>query len=301
MRAVDPGLPAGRLRARPTTVLFVARVLGGVVGGHGLPDDARADHGAVVRAGAHEVDRAVVGARRRDRGARPAGLRRRCSSTSGGARSSWSRCRWPWSRSSWRWSRAGPRERGDRAGRQPRRHPLGRAGRRADPRDQLRAGAEQGRRWRSAWRRSPLAAGVAFFLRQRRRDEPALRPAHRGAARSSGSRPAPGIIVFGSLMGAMFVGQQFLQNVLGYSTLEAGAAFLPAVVVHGAGRAALGQARRDARRALHAALRLRLLPARLPHHAAAVEGGHLLLAGRARLRASSASASASPARPPRTR
>ena len=31
-------------------------------------------------------------------------------------------------------------------------------------------------------------------------------------------------------MGAMFVGQQFLQNVLGYSTLEAGAAILPAVV-----------------------------------------------------------------------
>ena len=37
-----------------------------------------------------------------------------------------------------------------------------------------------------------------------------------------------GIIVFGSLMGAMFVGQQFLQNVLGYSTLEAGLAILPA-------------------------------------------------------------------------
>jgi hypothetical protein len=31
-------------------------------------------------------------------------------------------------------------------------------------------------------------------------------------------------------MGAAFVSQQFLQNVLGYSTLEAGAAFLPAVV-----------------------------------------------------------------------
>jgi hypothetical protein len=38
-----------------------------------------------------------------------------------------------------------------------------------------------------------------------------------------------GIIVFGSLMGAMFVGQQFLQNVLGYSTLDAGLAILPAV------------------------------------------------------------------------
>ena len=40
-----------------------------------------------------------------------------------------------------------------------------------------------------------------------------------------------GVIVFGSLMGAMFIGQQFLQNVLGYSTLEAGAAILPAVVM----------------------------------------------------------------------
>ena len=39
-----------------------------------------------------------------------------------------------------------------------------------------------------------------------------------------------GIIVFGSLMGAMFINQQFLQNVLGYSTIEAGAAILPAVV-----------------------------------------------------------------------
>ena len=39
-----------------------------------------------------------------------------------------------------------------------------------------------------------------------------------------------GIIVFGSLMGAMFIGQQFLQNVLGYSTLEAGASILPAAL-----------------------------------------------------------------------
>ena len=37
-------------------------------------------------------------------------------------------------------------------------------------------------------------------------------------------------IVFGSLMGSAFVSQQYLQNVLGYSTLEAGTAFPPAVV-----------------------------------------------------------------------
>jgi hypothetical protein len=41
---------------------------------------------------------------------------------------------------------------------------------------------------------------------------------------------AAGIIVFGSLMGAMFIGQQFLQNVLGYSTLAAGAAIIPAAL-----------------------------------------------------------------------
>lgn len=41
---------------------------------------------------------------------------------------------------------------------------------------------------------------------------------------------AAGTIVFGSLMGAMFVGQQFLQNILGYDTIEAGLAVVPAAV-----------------------------------------------------------------------
>lgn len=36
-----------------------------------------------------------------------------------------------------------------------------------------------------------------------------------------------GIIVFGSLMASMFIGQQYLQNVLGYSSLAAGAVPLP--------------------------------------------------------------------------
>ena len=39
-----------------------------------------------------------------------------------------------------------------------------------------------------------------------------------------------GIIVFGSLMGIAFINQQYLQNVLGYDTLQAGAAILPAVI-----------------------------------------------------------------------
>jgi EmrB/QacA subfamily drug resistance transporter len=74
-----------------------------------------------------------------------------------------------------------------------------------------------------------LAAGalVLFFFRQRRAANPlydlevAKRPPFWVAA-------CAGIIVFGSLMGAMFIGQQFLQNVLGYSTLQAGASILPA-------------------------------------------------------------------------
>ncbi len=74
-----------------------------------------------------------------------------------------------------------------------------------------------------------LVAGVLFVLRQRRARNPLydLRIAARPTFWVAG---CAGIIVFGSLMAAMFVNQQFLQNVLGYSTLEAGAAILPAVV-----------------------------------------------------------------------
>jgi MFS transporter, DHA2 family, multidrug resistance protein len=74
-----------------------------------------------------------------------------------------------------------------------------------------------------------VAALAAFYIRQRRAPNPlydlnvAARPTFWVAALA-------GIIVFGSLMGAAFVSQQYLQNVLGYSTLEAGAAFLPAIV-----------------------------------------------------------------------
>jgi EmrB/QacA subfamily drug resistance transporter len=74
-----------------------------------------------------------------------------------------------------------------------------------------------------------LAALVVFVLRQRRAANP-LYDLHVAARRIFWVAAVAGIIVFGSLMGAMFVGQQFLQNVLGYSSLEAGAAILPAVV-----------------------------------------------------------------------
>jgi DHA2 family multidrug resistance protein-like MFS transporter len=68
---------------------------------------------------------------------------------------------------------------------------------------------------------------IAFFIRQRRAANPlydlkaASRPTFWVAA-------CAGLIVFGSLMGAMYIGQQFLQNVLGYSTVDAGLAILPA-------------------------------------------------------------------------
>ena len=74
-----------------------------------------------------------------------------------------------------------------------------------------------------------LLAAVLFFLRQRRARNPlydlevASRPPFWVAA-------CAGVIIFGSLMAAMFVGQQFLQNVLGYSTLDAGLSILPAAV-----------------------------------------------------------------------
>jgi MFS transporter, DHA2 family, multidrug resistance protein len=68
-----------------------------------------------------------------------------------------------------------------------------------------------------------------FVVRQRRTVNPlydldvARRPTFWVAA-------VAGIVVFGSLMGIAFINQQYLQNVLGYDTLQAGAAILPAVV-----------------------------------------------------------------------
>ena len=74
------------------------------------------------------------------------------------------------------------------------------------------------------------AAVIAFLIRQRQARNP-LYDLHVAARRIFWVAAVAGIIVFGSLMGAMFIGQQFLQNVLGYDTLEAGAAILPAAVM----------------------------------------------------------------------
>jgi MFS transporter, DHA2 family, multidrug resistance protein len=73
-----------------------------------------------------------------------------------------------------------------------------------------------------------LALG-AFFIRQRRAKNP-LYDLHVAARPTFWVAACAGLIVFGSLMGAMFIGQQFLQNVLGYSTVDAGLAILPAAV-----------------------------------------------------------------------
>jgi hypothetical protein len=81
----------------------------------------------------------------------------------------------------------------------------------------------------------------------------------------------------------MFVGQQFLQNVLGYSTLDAGLSILPAAfcMVLVAPRSAKIVEARGARFALLFRVRAR----RLRGHARALEGAHPQLEGRAGLRA----------------
>jgi MFS transporter, DHA2 family, multidrug resistance protein len=71
------------------------------------------------------------------------------------------------------------------------------------------------------------AALIAFYIRQKRARNP-LYDLNVAGRRIFWVAACAGIIVFGSLMGAMFIGQQFLQNVLDYSTLDAGVAILPA-------------------------------------------------------------------------
>ena len=75
-----------------------------------------------------------------------------------------------------------------------------------------------------------LAATVVFVRRQRRVAAP-LYDLKVASRRIFWVAACAGIIVFGSLMGAMFIGQQFLQNVLEYSTLDSGLAILPAAAL----------------------------------------------------------------------
>lgn len=69
----------------------------------------------------------------------------------------------------------------------------------------------------------------AFVIRQRKAASP-LYDLHYAARRIFWVAGLAGLIIFGTLMGTMFVGQQFLQNVLGYSTAVAGLVVLPSGV-----------------------------------------------------------------------
>jgi DHA2 family multidrug resistance protein-like MFS transporter len=70
-------------------------------------------------------------------------------------------------------------------------------------------------------------AAVVFVVRQRHAANP-LYDLHVAGRPTFWVAALAGIIVFGSLMGAAFVSQQYLQNVLDYSTMQAGAAIIPA-------------------------------------------------------------------------
>ncbi len=75
-----------------------------------------------------------------------------------------------------------------------------------------------------------LIVGGGFIYRQKKARNP-LYDLHIAARPTFWVAATAGIIVFGSLMGAAFVSQQFLQNVLGYDTVAAGGAILPAAVM----------------------------------------------------------------------
>ena len=75
-----------------------------------------------------------------------------------------------------------------------------------------------------------VAAGLAFVMRQRRAPNP-IYDLHVARRSVFWVAAIAGMIVFGTLMATMYIGQQFIQNILGYSTLQAGAAILPAALM----------------------------------------------------------------------
>ena len=74
------------------------------------------------------------------------------------------------------------------------------------------------------------AIGVVLFVVRQKRAANPLYDLKIASRSTFWVAAVAGIIVFGSLMGVAFINQQYLQNVLGYDTLQAGAAILPAVV-----------------------------------------------------------------------
>ena len=123
-----------------------------------------------------------------------------------------------------------------------------------------------------------VIAGVLFVIRQRRAKNPlydlkvAARPTFWVAA-------VAGIIVFGALMGSMFIGQQYMQDVLGFGTVQAAlpALFAGAFMILAAPRSA--KIVEAARFPLHAAGRLCLCLPRFPDDAAALDRDCYVLGG----------------------
>jgi DHA2 family multidrug resistance protein-like MFS transporter len=74
-----------------------------------------------------------------------------------------------------------------------------------------------------------VVVGALFILRQRRASNPLYDLVY-ARRRIFWVAALSGMIVFGSFMGSLFIGQQFMQNVLGYSTLEAGVAVIPMAI-----------------------------------------------------------------------
>jgi EmrB/QacA subfamily drug resistance transporter len=74
-----------------------------------------------------------------------------------------------------------------------------------------------------------LVVGALFIMRQRRANNPLYDLVY-ARRRIFWVAALSGMIVFGSLMGSLFVGQQFMQNVLAYSTLDAGLAVVPMAI-----------------------------------------------------------------------
>ena len=128
-----------------------------------------------------------------------------------------------------------------------------------------------------------LAAGVAFYLRQRRATTPALRPRRRGPPDLLGRG------VCGDHRVRVAHGRGIRQSAVPPERariLDAGGRCVDPAgrSRHGARRAPLGQARGRVRGPVHAARRIRVPAPGVPDHAAPLEGGHLLLAGCARVR-----------------
>ena len=250
------------------TTLFVARVVGRPRRRHGVSDDARAHHRAVVRPGAHAIDRPLVRARRRSRGPRAAGLRPAPGAFRLGFRV-------PGHRAAGRprlvhgpAPRARPHRRIQRQGRQPRWSALRRRHRDPGAGPELHHGSKPAvpgrrpvrhRRDRSGAVRRPPAA----------RAEPALRPEDRRSPDvlgGSGRRHHRVRLIDGHRLRQPAVPAERS----GLFELPGGCGDPARGRIHGHRRAPLGGPRPSARLALHAAARTVDAGARLHRHAGPV-------------------------------